>query len=213
MSVGLYQTVYCEVRNRKWISVLYRYMRNGLVTELVRMKVMFHESWNCGKSSFWRSKCDVYTKERMWGWKLLRIQYLVSICNQSLYVLNSVEGMLSCFKFAFVTSDDTSCLIQPKSLQCAYVCHCLCNVFLAGDCYGVLNWLGHVELMTEDNVVQKIKRWRPMTKRPIWRTNTRWEYGVFGDIRSMNVNNWKKVAQDRDSWKTVVERARILHRV
>jgi len=26
-----------------------------------------------------------------------------------------------------------------------------------------LNWLGHVELMAEDNNVQKIKRWKPMS--------------------------------------------------
>jgi hypothetical protein len=27
-----------------------------------------------------------------------------------------------------------------------------------------LNWLGYVEHMTEDNNVQKIKRWKPMSK-------------------------------------------------
>ena len=32
-----------------------------------------------------------------------------------------------------------------------------------------LNWLGHVERMAEDNIVQKIKRWKPMSKRPIGR--------------------------------------------
>jgi hypothetical protein len=26
-----------------------------------------------------------------------------------------------------------------------------------------LNWLGHVERMTEDNNVKKIKRWKPMS--------------------------------------------------
>jgi hypothetical protein len=26
-----------------------------------------------------------------------------------------------------------------------------------------LSWLGHVERMTEDNIVQKIKRWKPKT--------------------------------------------------
>ena len=31
-----------------------------------------------------------------------------------------------------------------------------------------LNWLGHVEGMAEDNNVQKIKRWKPMSKRPIF---------------------------------------------
>jgi hypothetical protein len=36
-----------------------------------------------------------------------------------------------------------------------------------------LNWLGHVEHMTEDNILQKIKRWKPMSKRPIGRPKTR----------------------------------------
>jgi hypothetical protein len=32
-----------------------------------------------------------------------------------------------------------------------------------------LNWLGHVERMVEDNIVQKIKRWKLKFKRPIER--------------------------------------------
>jgi len=38
-----------------------------------------------------------------------------------------------------------------------------------------LNWFGHVERMAEDNIVQRIKRWKPMSKRPIGRPKTRWE--------------------------------------
>jgi len=52
-----------------------------------------------------------------------------------------------------------------------------------------------------------------MSKRPIGRPKTRWEDDVLGDIKSMNVRNWKKVVQNRDSWKKVVEQARILHRL
>jgi hypothetical protein len=33
--------------------------------------------------------------------------------------------------------------------------------------------------MTEDNNVQKIKRWKPMSKRPTGRPTTRWEDDVF----------------------------------
>jgi hypothetical protein len=33
----------------------------------------------------------------------------------------------------------------------------------------------------------------------------RWEDDVLEDVRSMNVHNWKKVAQNRDSSKKVVE--------
>jgi len=75
-----------------------------------------------------------------------------------------------------------------------------------------LNWLGHVASKAEDNNVQKIKRWKPMSKRPIGRPKTRWEDDVLEDIKSMNVRNWKKVAQNRDSWKKVVEQANNLYR-
>jgi len=67
--------------------------------------------------------------------------------------------------------------------------------------------------MAEDNIVQKIKRWKPMSKRPIGRPKTRWEDDVLEDIMSINVHNWKKGAQNRDSWKRVVEQARTLYRL
>jgi len=61
------------------------------------------------------------------------------------------------------------------------------------------NCLGHIERVAEDNIVQKIKRWKPMSKRPIGRLKTRWEDDVLEDIKSINISNWKKVAQNRDS--------------
>jgi len=33
------------------------------------------------------------------------------------------------------------------------------------------------------------------------------------DIKSINIRNWRKVAQNRDSWKKVVEQARTLYRM
>ena len=66
-----------------------------------------------------------------------------------------------------------------------------------------LKWLGHFERMAEDNNVQKVKRWKPMSKRPIGRPKTRWEDDVLEEIKSINVRNWKKV----------VEQARTLHRL
>ena len=50
--------------------------------------------------------------------------------------------------------------------------------------------------MAEDSNVQKINRWKPMSKRPIGRPKPRWENDVLEDIK---VRNWKKVAQNRDS--------------
>jgi len=67
--------------------------------------------------------------------------------------------------------------------------------------------------MAEDNITQKIKEWKPIPKRPIGRSETRWEDDVLGDINSINVRNWKKIAQTVNSWKKVVEQARTLHRL
>jgi len=65
----------------------------------------------------------------------------------------------------------------------------------------------------ENNIVQKIKRWKSMCKRPIGRPKTRWEDDVLEVIKSINIHNWKKVAQNRDRWKKVVEQARTLYRL
>ena len=64
--------------------------------------------------------------------------------------------------------------------------------------------------MAEDNV-KNIKRWKPMSKKPIGRSKIRWEDDVLEYMKSMNVCNWKKVAQNRDRWKKVVEQAGILN--
>jgi hypothetical protein len=67
--------------------------------------------------------------------------------------------------------------------------------------------------MTEENNVQKIRGWKPMSKRQIGRPKIRWEDDVSEDIKSMNISNWKKVAQNRDSWKKAVEQARTFYRL
>jgi hypothetical protein len=67
--------------------------------------------------------------------------------------------------------------------------------------------------MAEDIIVQKIKRWKPVSERPIGRPKTRWENDVLEDIKSINISNWKKVAQNGDSWKKVGEQAGTLCRL
>jgi len=63
--------------------------------------------------------------------------------------------------------------------------------------------------MAEDNIVQKIKRWKPKSKRPTGRPKD----DVLEDIKSINKSNWKKVAQNGQRWKKVVEQARTLYRL
>ena len=52
-----------------------------------------------------------------------------------------------------------------------------------------------------------------MSKRPIGRPKTHWEDDGLEDTKSINISNWKKVTQNRDSWKKVVEQATNLYRL
>ena len=40
-----------------------------------------------------------------------------------------------------------------------------------------------------------------------------WNVNVLEDIKNINIRNWRKVAQNRDCWKKVVEQARTLYRL
>jgi len=46
--------------------------------------------------------------------------------------------------------------------------------------------------MAEDNIEQKIKRWKRMSKRPIGGPKTRWEDGVLEDIKSKTYATGRK---------------------
>jgi len=52
-----------------------------------------------------------------------------------------------------------------------------------------------------------------MSKRRIGKPKTCWEDDVLEGTKNMNVCNWKEVAQNRDSWKNVVEQARTLYKL
>ena len=45
-----------------------------------------------------------------------------------------------------------------------------------------------------------------MSKGTVGRPKTRWEDDVLEDIKIINIGNWKKVAQNRDNWKKVVDK-------
>ena len=65
-------------------------------------------------------------------------------------------------------------------------------------------WAGHVARMEEGWSALKILTGKPTGKRPLGRPRNRWE-----DIEEIGVNagNWVDSAQDRDSWKALVNAA------
>ena len=49
-----------------------------------------------------------------------------------------------------------------------------------------------------------------MSKRPRGRPKLRWEDDVLEDMKSMNLRNWRNVAQDTERWKKAIEQAKTL---
>jgi hypothetical protein len=52
-----------------------------------------------------------------------------------------------------------------------------------------------------------------MSRRPIGRPKTHWVDDVRKDIQKLKVPIWKALAQDRERWRELVEKAKLYNRV
>jgi hypothetical protein len=62
--------------------------------------------------------------------------------------------------------------------------------------------------MPDDMTVKKITNWKPIAPRHIGRPKLRWEEDVRKDLKAMKVQNWKKLAQDRNKSKGTIQHAK-----
>ena len=72
--------------------------------------------------------------------------------------------------------------------------------------------------LTQENYLLKSSTWKCCTDyfrktKACYKDERRTTYDVLEDIKSVNVRNWKKVEQNRDSWKKVVQQARTLYKL
>ena len=75
---------------------------------------------------------------------------------------------------------------------------------------GRLRWLGHVERMGEERVVNRLYQNTPEGSRSVRRPRLRWVDDVREDLRRMGVTNWRIRAYRRDEWKMVLKEAKVL---
>ena len=71
-----------------------------------------------------------------------------------------------------------------------------------------LSWVGHVERMPDERVAKSIYKWKPHATRPKGRPRLRWDDDMRDNLRKMGVNNWKQKAQERVSWRGIIEQAK-----
>jgi hypothetical protein len=71
-----------------------------------------------------------------------------------------------------------------------------------------LRWFGHVQRVSENRMVRKIYKWKPITTRLQGRPKSRWDDNGKQDICKMKIKNWTVCVQDRGKWRDVVEKAK-----
>jgi len=70
----------------------------------------------------------------------------------------------------------------------------------------IMRWVGHVARMGERRGVYRVLVGKPKGKRPLRRPRRRWEENIKMDLQEVGCGgmDWIEVAQDRDSWRTLV---------
>ena len=69
-----------------------------------------------------------------------------------------------------------------------------------------MRWAGHVACMDEKIGVYRVLVGKPEGKRPLWRPRRRWVDNIRMDLQQLGCGcmDWIGMAQDRDSWRTLV---------
>ena len=70
-----------------------------------------------------------------------------------------------------------------------------------------MRWAGNVARMGEGRGVHRVLVGKPAGKRPLGRPRRRWEDNIKMNLREVGgAGDWKELAQDRDRWRTLVNR-------
>ena len=69
-----------------------------------------------------------------------------------------------------------------------------------------MRWAGHVAHMGEEREVYRVLLGKPEGKRPLGRPRRRWVDNIRTDLQEVGCGcmDWIGLAQDRESWRTLV---------
>jgi len=62
--------------------------------------------------------------------------------------------------------------------------------------------------MQEERMVKKVHKWKLMSIRPLGRPKNGWKDDIRNDMKKLKIKNWISCIQDRNKWKSYVEKAK-----
>jgi hypothetical protein len=71
-----------------------------------------------------------------------------------------------------------------------------------------ISWIGHVERMEDSRMPKRVTREKIYTRRKKGRPKVRWLDDVQEDLREMEIEGWRRKAQDRDQWRRIAQEAK-----
>ncbi|KAL4091440.1 hypothetical protein QTP88_026132 [Uroleucon formosanum] len=67
-----------------------------------------------------------------------------------------------------------------------------------------LQWFGHIMRRSEEETIRAVIEWQPEGKRPRGRPRKRWLDIIEEDLKTVGVEEWKEIIQDREKWRDTV---------
>jgi hypothetical protein len=74
---------------------------------------------------------------------------------------------------------------------------------------GRLRWLGHLFRLQELDPCRKLTLHKPEGTGRVGKPRARWLESVETDLKKMDVKNWRRKAQDREQWRTILKEAKV----
>jgi len=74
---------------------------------------------------------------------------------------------------------------------------------------GGLRWLGYLFRMQELDPCGKLTLIKPEGPRRLGKPKLRWLESAEEDLKKMGVRNWRRMSQDRDQRRTILEEAEV----
>ena len=74
---------------------------------------------------------------------------------------------------------------------------------------GRLKWLGHLFRMQELDPSRNLTPLKPEGTRRVGKPKLKWLESVEEDLKNVGMRNWRDESQNREEWRTVLEKTKV----